>query len=153
MRISPGHDLGIFPPVDFFLASEPVQTTVIANAVMAAYCSAATGACPLLFLCSKEFIYAVIFDGIQIVYHAHVVAGAVALVNSAQVGAGEVSTFKTVGHLLFPQWSAALSQVSTSFIPGAAAGAVGNPDSFALDVIRAGKVTGAESAVHAAGCN
>ena len=65
---------------------------------MAAYHFTAVKAFPRFFLFLQKFGYALFFDEVQVLYHAHPVPSLVSSVNGSELGAGETVAFKTEGN-------------------------------------------------------
>jgi hypothetical protein len=88
--------LFVVPTVLRFLAAQFFQVAVVTDVVVAANHFTAVGAFPRFFLFFQEFGYAVFFDEVQILYHAHPVPSLVFGVDFSESVAGEVAAFKTI---------------------------------------------------------
>ncbi len=115
---------------------------------MAADHFSATLAFPRLFLAIKELFKSVLFDKIQILYHAHSVARLVPVVNSSQPIAWKATALKTEINLSVCQFGTMFFQKCTFFVSWSAACAVRHSDAFVFDVILIGQISSAYSTVH-----
>jgi len=77
----------------------------------------------------------VFFDELQVLYHAHPVAGLVSFVDGSQPVAWEAFAFKTEVSFPFGQFGAMLLQKGALLVPRSAAYAVDHSDPFALHVM------------------
>jgi hypothetical protein len=98
----------------------------------------ATRAFPRLFLAVKELFNSVVFDEIQVLYHAHSVARSVPAVNGSQSIAWKTAAFKTETDFIICQFGTVFFQKRTFLVSWPAAGAVRYSDAFVFNVIRVG---------------
>ena len=68
------------PPVLSFLLLQLFETTSVTNSVMTAYNPATFRAVPLFRFLFQDPFDAILFDKFEVLYHAHVVKGAIALI-------------------------------------------------------------------------
>jgi len=132
---------------------ERVELTVQAESVVAADRPTTSRAAPGFLLCLQETLHAIIADGVQIFYHAHVVLGAVALVQAFQAFAGVVCAFKTEANLAFAKQSAAFCHVGAVLPPWDAARAIASMKAFLIQIQFLKLVGSAKLAIHPAWSN
>jgi len=94
-----------------------------------------TLAFPRLFLAIKELFNSVLFDEIQILYHAHSVARPVPAVNGSQSIAWKATALKTESDFIIGQFGTMFFQKSTFFVSWSAARAVRHSNAFVFNVI------------------
>jgi hypothetical protein len=94
-----------------------------------------TPAFPGLFLAIKELFNSVLFDEIQIRYHAHSVTRPVPAVNGSQPIAWKTTALKTESDLIICQFGTTFFQKSTFFVSWSAARAVRHSNAFVFNVI------------------
>jgi hypothetical protein len=90
---------------------------------------------PRLFLAIKELFNSVLFDEIQILYHAHSVARPVPAVNGYQPITWKATALKTESNLIIGQFGTMLFQKSTFLVSWSAARAVRHSNAFVFHVI------------------
>jgi len=130
------HDLIslLFIPAVFFVLQEGVELAVQAKPVVAADRPTASGAAPLFLLHFQEIIHSKILDGLQVFDHAHVIFGAVALIEAFEAFAGVSGTFKTETQLAFAKQLATIRHVGAVFPARDAARAVGPVKTLLIQV-------------------
>ena len=94
-----------------------------------------TPAFPRLFLAIKELFNSVLFDKIQILYHAHSIARPVPTVNGPQPIAWKATALKTESDLIICQFGTMSFQKSTFLVSWSAARAVRHSNAFVFNVI------------------
>lgn len=87
---------------------------------MAANHSSARRAAPCLTLLLQKCFQAKFLDAVEVVYHAHMVFGTVALIQCLQSPAGEAFAFKTKPDAAFSQQFAGVPHMCAVFTPGKA---------------------------------
>ena len=117
---------------------------------MAAYHPTTLRTPPLFLLSFKEFIDTIIFNVLQVLYHAHMVESAVALIKDLYSSAWEIPTFIAKSHQPFLQ-QFTLSFVVTILAAWQATGAVRLPKPLLLQVILHRQVAGTQATVHSTG--
>ena len=90
---------------------------------------------PRLFLAIKEIFNFVLFDEIQILYHAHSVARPVPAINGSQPVAWKATALKTETYFVVCQSGTMSFQKSTFFASWSAARAVRHSNAFVFNVI------------------
>jgi hypothetical protein len=85
--------LWFFPTV-FFVLVELVQTAAKTQPVMTAYHPTASGTAPLGFFLFKKLPDARLFDEFNVFNHAHMIFGAVPIIEGLKSSTGEISTLK-----------------------------------------------------------
>jgi len=111
-----------------------LELAVQAEPVMTADRPTAGGAAPLFRLHIQKIIHSKIPDGVQVFDHAHVVLGAVALIQALEAFAGVLRAFKTETQLAFAKQLAAIRHMGAVFPPGDAARAVGSVKTLLIQV-------------------
>jgi len=132
---------------------EGVELTLQAESVVATDRPTTSRAAPGFLLCLQETLHAIIADGVQIFYHAHVVLGAVALVQAFQAFAGVILAIKTEPHLAFAKQIAAVCHVSAVLPPWNAARTIGSMKAFLIQIQFLKLVGSAKLAIHPAWSN
>ena len=119
---------------------------------MAAYHPATFRALPLRHLLFQEHLHTIPLHIFQVRYHAHMVEGAIALIEGLQMLTGEIPAFIAKPHQPFPQ-QFTLSFVMT--IPPArqTPGTVRPPKPLSFQVVLHRQVAGTQAAVHPARSN
>jgi hypothetical protein len=126
------------------------QSTVKADAIVAADCSPAIRTFPSLSVLLKKSSDSVLLDELEVLDHTHPEVSPVASVNVKQRVAWEVLAFVTVLDPVISQQIASLLEECTLLVPWPATGAVRHSDSLAFDIMFESKVSAAYRAVHAA---
>lgn len=117
---------------------------------MAADYPATLRAAPLRRFPFQEPPDAILFDKFEVLYHAHMVIDAVALIEGLKAATGEIPAIIAEPHEAFPQQPALLFHEGTVLAARQAAGAVCLPKALLFQVVFHGQVAGADSAVHPA---
>lgn len=124
-----------------------------AESVVTADGTAAPGAAPLLrFLLEK--IGAVVFlDVVEVINHAHVIPGAVPLIEVLQTPAGEITALVAETDKPEPELVAASLHEGTILTAGHAAIAVFSVEALLLQIVFLRQIADAKRTVHPAGSN
>jgi hypothetical protein len=90
---------------------------------------------PRLFLAIKELLNSVLFDEIQILYHAHSVTRSVPAVNGSQPITWKATALKTESDLLIRQFGTMFFQKSTFLVSRSATFAIRQSDALVFQII------------------
>ena len=141
----------LLAPAVFLVLHQGFEIAVQAQSVVAADGLAAFRAAPLFLFLFEEALDAVIPDEFKVFDHAHVVPGAVALIQVFQAAAGELGALVAKPHPSLAQQGALPFHEGAVLAARQAAGAVLLAEPLLLQVVLHRQVTDAERAVHAAG--
>lgn len=108
---------------------------------------------PRLFLAIKELLNSVLFDEIQILYHAHSVTRSVPAVNGSQPITWKATALKTESDLLIRQFGTMFFQKSTFLVSRSATFAIRQSDALVFQIILIWQVARADCTVHSTGWN
>ena len=117
---------------------------------MTAYHPGTFGAVPFYRLLFKETLDAMLLYKFEVFYHAHMVKGAIALIEGLQPATGKSLAFIAEPYKPFPQQVAVFCHKSAVLTAWAATGAVCLPDSLLFHVFFHRQIAGANGAVHPA---
>ena len=106
---------------------------------------------PFLFLCSKEFCHAILFDKGEISKKAHPEKCLISRINMIEILTGILLTFITKYDGMMEKASTSFFQKRTFLIPGSTAFTVRYTNTFTLHVMLHRKVSTAYVTVHPAG--
>jgi hypothetical protein len=113
-------------------------------------CTTPRAAPPFLFLC-QELFNAMLFDKVEVFYHAHVILGSVPLVESFESSAGKTLALMAKPNKSLPEEIAMLFHENTVLAAGQAAKAVLLAKPLVVEVMLHCQVADADAAVHSAG--
>ena len=132
LSVSPARFSSLFlPAVLVFLLAQLVKIAFVAQPVMATYHPTTSRALPLCHLFFQEPLHTILLYIFEVLYHAHMVKSAVALIEGLQMLAGEILAIMAKSHKSFPQQFTLLFVV-TVLVPWQAAGAVCLPKPLLL---------------------
>lgn len=118
---------------------------------MAADHPAALGTFPFSLFLLQEYRDAFLFNGLQVLDHAHPEIGGVTFVEVLEIPAWKGFALVAEPHLVVKEQLASFLQEGAFLGPGPAAFAVGHPYSTAFDIVLQSEVPAADGAVHPAG--
>jgi len=108
---------------------------------------------PRLFLAIKELFNSILFDEIQILYHAHSVTRSVPTVNGSQPITWKATAFETESDLIICQFGTMFFQKSTFLVSWPAAYAIRQSDALVFHIILICQVARTNCTVHSTGRN
>ena len=117
-------DLLLIPAV-LFILMQRCEIAIQAKSIMTAYRPATSTATPLCLFFFQEALDALLFDEFEIIYHAHMVLGVVALIEGFQPTTGKISTLIAKPDKPFPEQIALFLHEGAILTAWQAAGAVG----------------------------
>ncbi len=110
---------------------------------MTAYRPATFRAAPHPLFLFQELLDAVLFDEFEVSHHAHMILGAVALIEGLQPATGEISALMAKPNKTFPEQIAAILHEGTVLTAWQTAGAVFPSESLLVQVVFHRQITDA----------